>query len=372
MDLRTTVPLVDLGDVRPEYRGIWSPSYDDQLIQQFIHQFFQENAAVYAARYQSTPHWCNLIRQAQQHFQLDTPRPLILDIGSGAGNSVFPLLDLYPEASVVASDLSVPLLKMLKDHLEKHYAGRDWRVMQLNAEQLIFEDNQFDLVCGGSILHHLFQPERTLAECARILKPGGAAIFFEPFEVGNQVLALMYRHLLEMNQRRLIWVATRQLPPQANWQSLSGWLTWLRWAKNWLFPLRIRRPMRRTVARFLANACHEYQLRKGRGTDPAVLAQMEDKLLFTRGFFEQQAAAAGFETVVVQSINHQDQQFSLQVQVMLRLGLDEGPSALPAWAWDYLRQMDGHFSRELMPELLCEGLVVLKKGQKTAAVHRAA
>ncbi len=32
--------------------------------------------------------------------------------------------------------------------------------MQLNAEELVFEDAQFDLDVGSAILHHLFHPEK--------------------------------------------------------------------------------------------------------------------------------------------------------------------------------------------------------------------
>jgi ubiquinone/menaquinone biosynthesis C-methylase UbiE len=372
MNVKTLVPLVDLGTVKPEYRGIWSPQYDDALIQKFIHQFFQENAAVYAERYQATAHWKNLIQRAQNHFRLDAAQPCILDIGSGAGNSVFPLLDLYPQATIIASDLSVPLLKMLKDHLDRHYADRSCQVVQLNAEQLIFADNQFDLVCGGSILHHLFHPEKTIAECHRILKPGGAAIFFEPFEVGNQILALAFQHLLEMNRRRLIGVATRTPPPTANGRSLAGILTWLRWAKNWVLPLRLRRPIPPRVVRFFEDACTEYRLRKGREHDAVVLQHFEDKLLFTRRFFEEHARAAGFAAVVIESINEAAQQFTVQTRVMLRLGPALPETALPAWAWDYLGKMDQHFSSDLMSELLCEGLVVFRKPLALAGANRAA
>jgi ubiquinone/menaquinone biosynthesis C-methylase UbiE len=72
-------------------------------------------------------------------LQLPVDGPLtILDLGSGAGNTVFPLLDLYPNATLIASDLSIPLLRALRRKQVAEYGQRDCRVMQLNAEELVF------------------------------------------------------------------------------------------------------------------------------------------------------------------------------------------------------------------------------------------
>lgn len=73
--------------------------------------------------------------------------------------------------------------------------------MQLNAEELIFESGEIDLVVGGAILHHLFDPSKTLKEAYKVLKPGGYAIFYEPFEAGNQIVKLIFERILERNEQ---------------------------------------------------------------------------------------------------------------------------------------------------------------------------
>jgi SAM-dependent methyltransferase len=49
----------------------------------------------------------------------------------------------------------------------------------MDAEDLAFPDNDFDLVFGRGVLHHL-DLGKALPEIARVLRPGGKAIFTEP------------------------------------------------------------------------------------------------------------------------------------------------------------------------------------------------
>ena len=60
----------------------------------------------------------------------------------------------------------------------------------MNAEQLEFEDESFDLIFGGAILHHL-DLEQAYSEISRTLRPGGRAVFLEP--MGHNPLIRLYR-----------------------------------------------------------------------------------------------------------------------------------------------------------------------------------
>src|SRR5690606_36932551 len=67
-------------------------------------------------------------------------------------------------------------------------SNADFRVM--NAEQLAFENCTFDVVFGSGILHHL-ELSAAYRELARVLKPGGSAVFVEP--LGHNPLINRFR-----------------------------------------------------------------------------------------------------------------------------------------------------------------------------------
>jgi SAM-dependent methyltransferase len=64
----------------------------------------------------------------------------------------------------------------------------DFHVM--DAEHLAFDDHDFDLVCGLGVIHHL-DLDSSLRECARLVRPGGRAVFVEP--LGHNPIINLYR-----------------------------------------------------------------------------------------------------------------------------------------------------------------------------------
>lgn len=62
----------------------------------------------------------------------------------------------------------------------------------MDANNLTFEDNTFDAVFGGAILHHL-DIEQSLHHIHRVLKPGGSILFTEPLNMNP--LYKLYRKL---------------------------------------------------------------------------------------------------------------------------------------------------------------------------------
>ena len=112
----------------------------------------------------------------------------LLEYGCGTGG--FSLEWLRLGANVTGIDLSAEAIKQARRKVIS--SGYEAKYCVGNAEETGFDDNQFDLVVGTSILHHL-DLCNAYAELSRILKPDGHAIFIEP--LGHNPLINLYRRL---------------------------------------------------------------------------------------------------------------------------------------------------------------------------------
>jgi SAM-dependent methyltransferase len=113
----------------------------------------------------------------------------VLDYGCGHGMAAVVLA--HRGAHVTAFDLSIAYLA--EAHERATRAGADVQCVQADGERLPFGDASFDRVWGNAVLHHLdlVQAGR---ELRRVLRPGGMAVFCEPWG-GNPFLAWARRRL---------------------------------------------------------------------------------------------------------------------------------------------------------------------------------
>ncbi len=109
----------------------------------------------------------------------------LLEYGCGTGgNSAFREnntkitgIDISPEGIAAAQEAALR-------------SGHDIEYYVMDAENLQFEDNSFDVVIGTGILHHL-DLEEACSELSRVLRKDGHAVFIEP--LGHNPLINMYR-----------------------------------------------------------------------------------------------------------------------------------------------------------------------------------
>lgn len=117
-----------------------------------------------------------------KHFREQWPdfRPArILDLGCTIGTSTLPWALAFPDAEVHAIDAAAPVLRY--GHARARSLGVGVHFSQQNAEQTRFEDGSFDLVLSHILLHETSKKAlpRILAECRRLLRPGGLMLHLE-------------------------------------------------------------------------------------------------------------------------------------------------------------------------------------------------
>ena len=122
---------------------------------------------------------------------------VVLDIGSGSGtNTILPCLRLLKECRIIATDLSPDLLGLLHEYLVREQLDDRVACVCTDAMRNFFRPESVDMVLGAAILHHLLDPAHALETAYSALKPGGMAIFFEPFE-GLAVLRIAFDLILD-------------------------------------------------------------------------------------------------------------------------------------------------------------------------------
>jgi SAM-dependent methyltransferase len=105
----------------------------------------------------------------------------ILDIGVAAGHSLLPIAMAYPEAEIIAIDVSAPMLRYA--HARAKSLGiNNIQFKQISGEDLTeFADGEFDWVQTSIFLHELSTKSlpKILAESYRVLKTGGITLHLE-------------------------------------------------------------------------------------------------------------------------------------------------------------------------------------------------
>jgi len=114
----------------------------------------------------------------------------ILDLGCGLGDAA--VYFGMRGAKVTAVDISQGMVKVCQKLAKKHGVADRVRAFRAVGERLPFKKGEFDLIYGNGVLHHL-DVDVSAPEIARVLKPGGRAVFIEPLAY-NPVISV-YRRL---------------------------------------------------------------------------------------------------------------------------------------------------------------------------------
>lgn len=130
----------------------------------------------------------------------------ILEVGVGLGTD----LKQYAKNGAICygTDLTEGAIEETKKHLEVYGLNANLQVM--DAENLQFGDNTFNLAYSFGVLHHTPDTQKAIDEIYRVLKPGGKAIIMlyskswqhYIFRVG--IAGILYGELRRMSVQELI------------------------------------------------------------------------------------------------------------------------------------------------------------------------
>jgi SAM-dependent methyltransferase len=100
------------------------------------------------------------------------PGGAVLEVGCGSGMGL-PYLQAH-SGMVVGGDYTMALLEEARRHLP------DANLVRMDAQRLPFRDRSFDAVVMLEMIYYVADQEAALAECRRVLKPGGKLMICLP------------------------------------------------------------------------------------------------------------------------------------------------------------------------------------------------
>jgi phosphatidylethanolamine/phosphatidyl-N-methylethanolamine N-methyltransferase len=152
----------------------------------------------------------------------------ILEVGVGTGIS---LPDYAPTNRIFGVDISPAMLRKAQERVDelglRHVEG----LTVMDGERLSFPDESFDVVVAQYVITTVPNPEATLDEFARVLKPGGEIV-------------LVSRVGAEAGLRRTLEQWFAPAARRLGWRTEFAWDRYVRWAER---PHGVRLVERRAV-----------------------------------------------------------------------------------------------------------------------------
>jgi len=138
----------------------------------------------------------------------------VLEVGVGTGLS---LPDYSWSSKIVGIDLSAPMLRKAKARVARQGLFNVQGLVVMDAQHLSFQDAVFDAVVAQYVITAVPNPEATLDEFARVLKPGGEIILVNHLGAESGRRATFERAFAPL-ARRLGW------QPEFRWERLVRWV----------------------------------------------------------------------------------------------------------------------------------------------------
>jgi phosphatidylethanolamine/phosphatidyl-N-methylethanolamine N-methyltransferase len=157
----------------------------------FVEGVYDKLAKVYDLIFGPTLHPGRL--QAIERMNIQ-PDERVLEVGVGTGIN----LSLYPsEAKITGIDYTASMLEKARERVAKK-GMRNVRLLQMDAADLKFPDDAFDIVYAPYLISVVPDPVTVAQEMRRVCRPGGRIIFLNHFLSPNAILSRMERMISPM------------------------------------------------------------------------------------------------------------------------------------------------------------------------------
>ncbi|RDV03183.1 class I SAM-dependent methyltransferase [Undibacter mobilis] len=142
----------------------------------------------------------------------------LLEVGVGTGIS----LPSYPSnIRIVGVDLSEPMLRKAHERVVTQKLSHVETLSVMDAQRMAVPDHSFDVIVAQYVITAVPDPEATLDEFARVLKPGGEIILVN--HIGAESgLRRVFEACFAPLARRLGWRPEFPFARLANWAARHG------------------------------------------------------------------------------------------------------------------------------------------------------
>jgi phosphatidylethanolamine/phosphatidyl-N-methylethanolamine N-methyltransferase len=138
----------------------------------------------------------------------------VLEVGVGTGIS---LPQYAANLRIVGIDISEAMLRKARTRVSELHLKNVEGLMVMDAEKLEFPDHSFDVVMAQYVVTAVADPEATLDEFARVLRPGGEII-------------LLSRVSADRGMRRFIEQRLAPIVRPLGWRTEFAWSRYAEWA----------------------------------------------------------------------------------------------------------------------------------------------
>jgi phosphatidylethanolamine/phosphatidyl-N-methylethanolamine N-methyltransferase len=148
----------------------------------FVAKVYEKLASVYDLVFGPTLHPGRI--EAIRTMKI-RPGDSVLEVGVGTGIN----LSMYPSSCAITGiDLSAPMLDKAHDRILTK-ALRNCRVMEMDAAQMAFPDESFDIVYAPYLISVVPDPVRVAQEMRRVCRRGGRIVILNHFKSHNPIMS---------------------------------------------------------------------------------------------------------------------------------------------------------------------------------------